>query len=210
MRRAERAREMLRRLEPDGREPRTELDHRTAFELLIATILSAQCTDARVNAVTKTLFLDFPDAAALAAADTGRLEQLVRPTGFFRRKAKAIKACSQALVADFGGEVPNTLDELTTLPGVARKTANVVLANWFHRTEGIIVDVHVHRVSNRTGLSRQKDANQVEADLMRLIPREHWVWAGDALLLHGRYTCTARKPKCDRCPLDDICPKYGV
>jgi len=224
MRREDRAAEVARRLKANltpnpsplaerggnNFSPQTELVHRNAFELLIATTLSAQCTDARVNQVTQTLFREYPTPQALAAADAARLEAQVRPTGFFRRKAAAIRACSQALLADHGGAVPDTMAALLTLPGVARKTANVVLANWFRRAEGIIVDVHVHRVANRLDLVRRTDPNKTEADLLRLFPAGDWVWIGDALLLHGRYTCVARKPKCGQCALEDVCPKRGV
>ncbi len=226
MQRSERAAEVTRRLnanltpnpspstERGGNKgdltPRTELVHRNAFELLIATILSAQCTDARVNQVTQTLFREYPTPQALAAADPALLEVMVRPTGFFRRKAAAIRGCAQALLAGHGGRVPGTMAALLTLPGVARKTANVVLANWFRRAEGIIVDVHVHRVANGLDLVRRTDPNKTEADLLRLFPARDWVWIGDALLLHGRYTCQARKPKCAQCKLENLCPKRGV
>ncbi len=187
-----------------------ELNWNNPFELLVATILAAQCTDERVNQTTPGLFARFPDAKSLANADLAELEELVRPTGFFRKKAKAIKEMSQALVDDFAGEVPNDMADMITLPGVARKTANVVLNVAFKNPSGIMVDTHVQRVSKRLGLSKHNKADQIEKDLMELVPQKEWITFGPALVLHGRYTCTAKDPKCGDCILAEYCPKIGV
>lgn len=197
----------LRELHPTAR---YELDWSTPTQMLVATILAAQCTDERVNAVTATLFQTYPDAAAFAAADRGALEEALRPTGFYKQKAKSVQETCQALVDRFGGEVPQTVAELVTLPGVARKTANVVLATCFDIPSGIIVDTHVARVSQRMGLSRQRDPDRIEPDLMALVPEDQWTWFGPAMVLFGRYVCTAKKPGCRECPMQDVCPKIGV
>ncbi|SEE90966.1 endonuclease III [Ruania alba] len=184
-----------------------ELDYRTPLELLVATVLSAQCTDERVNLTTPAVFARYPDAAAYAGADRAELEALIRPTGFFRNKAAAIQGIGAALVAEHGGEVPGTLEELVALPGVGRKTANVVLGNAFD-VPGITVDTHVGRLSRRLGWTTNTDAVKVERDLMELFPAERWVMLCHRLIFHGRRTCTSRKPACERCPLADLCPSY--
>ncbi|MCA9714629.1 MAG: endonuclease III [Myxococcales bacterium] len=187
-----------------------ELNWSTPVQMLVATILAAQCTDERVNRVTATLFVTYPDARAFAEADTAELEQAVRPTGTFRQKAKAIQGACQGLVERFGGEVPRTVGELTSLPGVARKTANVVLATCFDLAEGVIVDTHVRRVSQRMGLSSQSKPEKIELDLMDKVPQGDWTYFGPAMVLLGRYVCTAKKPACETCAMRDICPKIGV
>ncbi|MBR8838658.1 MAG: endonuclease III [Stigonema ocellatum SAG 48.90 = DSM 106950] len=182
-----------------------ELDWETPLQLLVATILAAQCTDERVNLVTKTLFPKYPNAQAYSQADILELEQHLKPTGFYRNKAKSIKSVCQALVERFGGEVPQTMAEMVTLPGVARKTANVVLNTAFGISSGIIVDTHVARVSKRMGLTKQKAPERIEADLMRIVPQQEWIFWGPAVVLHGRYTCTAKNPKCVGCILQHVC-----
>ncbi len=182
------------------------LTHRSPFELLCATILSAQCTDARVNQVTPALFARYPDPAALAAARLSDVEALVRSTGFFRNKAKALCGMAQALVRDHGGEVPREMAALVALPGVARKTANVVLGTAFGIADGVVVDTHVTRLTNRLGLTRAKEPVAIERDLMRLVPRDEWIAVSHLLILHGRAVCNARKPACDRCVLATRCP----
>jgi endonuclease III len=186
------------------------LNHRNAFELLVATILSAQCTDVRVNMVTPELFAKYPDAPAFAAAPPGELEQAIRSTGFYRNKAKALGGAGRLLVEKFGGQVPGDMEALLQLPGVARKTANVVLGNAFGKNEGVVVDTHVSRLAQRLGLSRQTDPAKIERDLMALFPREDWTMLAHLLIFHGRQVCAARKPACERCPLGHICPKVGV
>ncbi len=197
----------LRQAHPDAR---YELNWSTPFELLVATILAAQCTDERVNRVTATLFPKYPGPQAFADAPTPELEEDLRPTGFYKQKAKAVQSMSRELLARFGGEVPRTVEQLVLLPGVARKTANVVLNTAFQLPSGVIVDTHVARVSQRMGLSKNEKPEAIEQDLMRLIPQEQWTFFGPAVVLHGRYTCTARKPQCSACPLSDLCPKIGV
>lgn len=199
--------ERLRELHPTAR---YELDWSTPVQMLVATILAAQCTDERVNAVTPALFSRYPDAEAFATADRGELEEAVRPTGFYKQKAKAVQETCRALVDRFGGEVPQTIAELVTLPGVARKTANVVLATCFDIPSGIIVDTHVARIAPRMGLSRQRDPDRIEQDLMAIVPEDQWTYFGPAMVLFGRYVCTAKKPECSRCPLQSQCPKVGV
>lgn len=182
------------------------LDHRNAFELLVATILSAQCTDAMVNQVTPALFREFPTPAALAAADPVRVEELVKRTGFFRQKAKAIQATARALVEGHGGVVPEEMDRLTTLPGVGRKTANVVLGNAFGRNEGVTVDTHVGRIARLLRLSAATDPEKVERDLMGLVPQPKWTLLSHLLISHGRAVCVARRPRCGACPIATLCP----
>jgi len=198
---------ILRRLRQKYPEARYALDWSTPLELLVATILAAQCTDERVNRLTPALFARYPDARAYAEADTAQLEEAVRPSGYYRNKAKAIQAACSALVARFGGQVPRSMAELCSLPGVARKTANVVLNTAFDLPSGVIVDTHVARVSQRMGLSRKPDADAIEGDLMRLVPEREWTFFGPAMVLHGRYTCTARAPQCGACMLADVCEK---
>jgi len=197
----------LRKAHPDAK---YELDWTTPEELLVATILAAQCTDERVNRVTATLFKKYPDPRAFADADLAVLEEELKPTGFFRQKAKAVKEVNRALLERFGGKVPRSIEEMITLPGVARKTANVVLNTAFDMPTGIIVDTHVARVSPRMGLTRKEKPDEIEQDLMKLVPREDWTFFGPAMVLHGRYTCTAKKPKCESCPMEDLCEKRGV
>lgn len=200
------AAEIDKRLKNRYPDAKCALDYTNAFELLIATILSAQSTDARVNIVTKSLFRKYPSPAAFAGASQVEMEKDVKQTGFFRNKAKAVIACAKAIVEKHGGEVPRTMDELTALPGVGRKTANVVLGNAFGINEGIVVDTHVARVSGRLGLTKNVDAVKIEEDLMPLVPRAEWTMFSHRLIFHGRQTCDARKPKCGECVLNDICP----
>jgi len=183
-----------------------ELNYDTAHQLLVATILSAQCTDERVNQVTPELFTKYPTIVDFAAADRVELEEAIHSTGFFRQKAKYIQESSQAIVHDYGGEVPGTMEELLTLNGVARKTANVVLGEIYNVADGITVDTHVKRLAKRLGLTEQTDPARVEKDLMDLIPRESWIEISHLLIFHGRRICFARNPDCANCPLNDICP----
>jgi endonuclease III len=186
-----------------------ELDFQNPFELLVATILSAQCTDRRVNEVTPSLFRRYPSVAVLAAADLDELEQLIRPTGFFRAKSRSLMGCALAIVERHGGQVPGSMQELVELPGVGRKTANVVLSHAFARHEGIAVDTHVLRVANRIGLVQAADAAGVENDLVALFPRSRWGQLSDLLIIHGRRTCTARRPACAACPVVRFCRFTG-
>src|SRR5262245_51135915 len=189
---------------------RYELEWQTPVQLLVATILAAQCTDERVNAVTRTLFKKYPDARAFANADQETLAQDVRSTGYYNQKAKAIRQACQTLVDRFGGEVPRTMEEMLTIPGVARKTANVVLGNAYRIASGVIVDSHVARVTQRLGLTEETKPEKIEEDMMDLVPRDQWIQFGCALVLHGRYTCTSSKPKCGSCMLESYCEKCGV
>jgi endonuclease-3 len=202
--RALRILQLLRDTYPDVRG--TALNFRTPLELLVATILSAQCTDEKVNEVTKDLFRKYRTAKDFANADLHELERDVKPTGFYRVKAQRIKGIAQTLVEEYGSEVPRSMEELTKLNGVARKTANVVLSNAYGIVEGIAVDTHVMRLSKRLGLSKQKDRNKIERDLMELIPRENWFEVNHLLIEHGRRTCTAKKPLCKTCPVRELCP----
>jgi endonuclease-3 len=204
--RARRLLPALARLYPDAR---CALEHRDAYQLLVATILSAQCTDRRVNLVTPALFARYPDAASLADADTRELERLVQSTGFFRAKARLLKACCRKLVEDHAGEVPGDRDALVKLPGVGRKTANVVLGDAFG-VPGITVDTHVGRLSRRVGLTAATDPVKVELDLMKIIPEAEWTAFSHRLIFHGRQVCHARKPDCGNCGLNDFCPRVGV
>lgn len=201
-----RALEVNRRLAARYPEARCSLDFETPFQLLIATILAAQSTDARVNIVTKSLFRKYPTPESFARASQVEMEKDVRQTGFFRNKARSVIGCAQAIVDRHGGEVPRTMDELTALPGVGRKTANVVLGNAFRTPAGIAVDTHVTRVSGRLGLTKTADAVKIEADLMPLLPREEWTDFTHRMIYHGRETCEARSPKCPECVLSDLCP----
>ncbi len=180
------------------------------LQLLIATILSAQCTDVRVNMVTPALFKKYPSAAALAAASRSDVEKAIQTTGFFRAKAKSIQGAAQKLVEEHGGKVPQTIEELVQLPGVGRKTANVVLGTAYEIASGVVVDTHVTRLSQRMGLTKQKDAVKIEQDLMALLPRSQWVDFSHRLIHHGRRICVARKPRCEDCVLIKVCPKIGV
>lgn len=182
------------------------LTHHDPFELLVATILSAQCTDVRVNLVTPKLFAAYPDAAGMSRAGQEELESIIRSTGFYRNKAKSIRGASSRIVEEFGGRVPKTMDELLTLPGVARKTANVVLGVGYGIADGVVVDTHVERLSRRLGLSKGKNPEAIERDLMKVVPRERWIEISHLLIDHGRQVCKARKPACDRCPVAAHCP----
>ncbi len=185
------------------------LHHDNAVQLLIATILSAQCTDVRVNLVTPALFARYPDARAFAEADQGELETAIQSTGFFRNKAKNIIACCKQVVDKHGGEVPGTMEELVHLPGIGRKTANVILGNAFD-VPGITVDTHVQRLSRRMGLTKHADPEKIERDLMELVPSKDWTLFSHRMIFHGRQVCHARRPKCDQCVLAELCPKIGV
>jgi endonuclease-3 len=207
---AVRAPELLRRLKTTYPDATCALDHQNAFQLIVATILSAQCTDARVNMVTRSLFARYPDAHALAAARQEDVEEIIRSTGFFRNKAKNLIAMAQALVARHGGEVPNTMDALHVLPGVGRKTANVVLGNAFGINEGVTVDTHVSRLSQLLQLTRNEDPVKIEEDLMPLFPREDWALLSHLLIFHGRQVCIARRPQCGGCVLVDLCPSVQL
>ena len=206
-RHAARVTRQLRRHYPDAT---CALDFRNPLELLVATILSAQCTDERVNLVTKDLFRKYRSAADYAHAGQSRLEQEIRSTGFFRNKAKSIRACCQVLLERYDGRLPQQLDALVELPGIGRKTANVVLGTAFGIASGIAVDTHVARVSRRLGLTENKDPNKIEQDLMEQIPRKQWVTFSHQMIHHGRRICSARKPKCDECPMVSFCPRIGV
>lgn len=206
----ERVVRITRILEKEYPGSRTALTFETPLQILVATILSAQCTDERVNKLTPALFKKYPDAAAFAAADRAELERDVRPTGFFRNKAKSIIGAASKVVGDFGGRVPETMAELITLPGVARKTANIVLSSAYGKAEGIAVDVHVKRLSGRLDLSRQLDPEKIEQDLLRIVPKEDWLDFNYLLVNHGRRVCRARKPKCPECKLARLCPSASL
>lgn len=199
-----------RQLAGDYPDAQCELDHRNAFELLVATILSAQCTDERVNQVTRALFKKHPGAADLAALKQDELEELVRPTGFYRNKAKSLKACCQALCDEHDGQVPREMEAMVELPGVGRKTANVVLGTAYGLPTGIVVDTHVSRVAQRLGLTEETKADKIEQDLMSLVPQDEWIEFSLRMILHGRRVCRARKPDCEHCSLKDDCPRIGV
>lgn len=185
------------------------LNYANPFQLLIAVILSAQCTDKRVNLLTPALFARFPTARELAECDIKELEQLVKPSGFYKNKAKNIRACCVEMVLRFGGEVPTTLDDLVTLPGVGRKTANVILGHAFE-TPGVTVDTHVGRLSRRLGLTRHRDPVKVELALAEIVPQSEWLHFSGRLIMHGRKVCLSRKPRCEKCVIADLCPKIGV
>ncbi len=200
------AKTVVRRLRGEYPEARCALTHKNPYELIVSTILSAQCTDEMVNKVTPALFRKYPTAEDLAKARLPSVEKLVRSTGFFRNKARNITGMAKKLVADFRGKVPQTMEELLTLPGVARKTANVVLGVAFGKAEGVVVDTHVHRLSRRLGLTEKDDPGRIEKDLMEALPRSDWIDVGHLLIWHGRRVCAARKPRCDACVLNDRCP----
>ncbi len=204
---ARRVVESLERLYPDSQ---CALVHHGAYQLLVATILSAQCTDVRVNMVTPALFQRYPDAGSLAEAEAVELEEIVRSTGFFRAKAKNLKSMAGKIVSDHRGEVPDDLDALTALPGVGRKTANVVLGNAFDIASGVVVDTHVKRLAFRLGMTEGTDPVKIEQELIKLVPKSHWVNLSHRLIEHGRKVCFARKPRCSSCELAQICPKRGV
>ena len=201
--------ELIARLRATYPDAHCELDYETPIQLLVATILSAQCTDVRVNMTTPALFARFPTAEALAGADPVEMEELVRPTGFYRQKARYIREAATRILTEFGGEVPSEMDKLLTLPGVARKTANVVRGEIYGLADGVTVDTHVKRLAGRLGLTRETDPVKVERDLIALIPRESWIEIAHLLIWHGRRVCHARRPNCAACPLADICPTYG-
>ena len=181
------------------------LNHRTPWELLVATILSAQCTDVRVNMVTPELFRRFPTPEAMAAASLDEIEEIIRTTGFYRNKAKSIQGAARKIIADFGGRVPQTLAELITIPGAARKTANVVLGVCFGKAEGIVVDTHVFRIARRLELAKGNTPEKVEQELMQVLPQDRWISFSHQIIHHGRQVCEARKPKCDHCNLEQLC-----
>jgi endonuclease-3 len=205
-----RAAEYYRRLSATYPDAQCALVHEDPYQLLVATILSAQCTDKRVNMVTPALFARYPDAVALADAKPEELEDAIRSTGFFRNKTKSLLGMARAAVERHGGSIPDTMEELTELPGVGRKTANVVLGNAFGKNIGIVVDTHVMRLSNRLGLTRETDPVKIEEDLMPLFPPEQWTMVSHLLIEHGRQICIARAPECEVCPLNDICPSSRV
>ncbi|MBI5623968.1 MAG: endonuclease III [Elusimicrobia bacterium] len=197
----------LRKLYPDAK---VELDYKTPLDLLVAVILSAQCTDKRVNMVTPALFQRFKTAKDYASARPSELEAMIRSTGFFRAKASSIQAAAATLVSDFGGKVPDTMEDLLTLKGVGRKTANVILGAVFDKAEGVVVDTHMKRLAYRMGLSDSRDPEGVERDLMALLPRQDWIFFSQGMVWHGRRVCTARAPDCPGCGVNKLCPKRGV
>ena len=208
--RKKRARKIITALKKLYPEADTALEHTSALELLVATILSAQSTDETVNKVTPVLLVRYPTVEKLAAAAPGDVEKIIHRTGFFRQKTKSIIGACRTIVEQFGGEVPQTIEELTQLPGVARKTANVVVGPWFGRSEGVVVDTHVGRLAHRLGLTwsgkNEKDAVKIEQDLMQVLPQKEWTYVGHALIWHGRRVCSARKPTCAACTLSKLCP----
>ena len=197
--------EILKRLDERYPKANCALHHSSAWELLVATILSAQCTDVRVNMVTPVLFQKYPTPEAFAALQPEDLQDDIRSTGFFRNKAKSLVGAARKVIGEFGGEVPRTMDELLTIPGVARKTANVVLGSWYKIADGVVVDTHVQRISRRLELTKNSDPGKIEQDLMKVIPREKWILFSHQIILHGRALCLARNPKCADCPLENIC-----
>jgi endonuclease III len=204
------ATEVIARLKTEYPDARTELNWTNPLELLVATILSAQTTDVRVNQVTRSLFAKYRTAEDYADCAPGELEEDIRPTGFYRNKARSLRGMARALVDEHGGEVPRTMPELVALPGVGRKTANVVLGNAFDTNEGIVVDTHVRRVSGRLGLTESQDPVKIEQDLMKVVPEEDWTIFSHLLIFHGRRVCKARKPDCPNCVLNDICPSADL
>lgn len=210
MDRAQRAVEIVARLAAAYPDASCELDFETPWQLLVATVLSAQCTDVRVNRVTPELFAHWPGPAELAAAPQAELESVIRSTGMFRRKAAALREAARIVVEGHGGEVPQTIGALAELPGVGRKTAKVVLGEGFGIAAGVTVDTHVRRVARRLGLTRLEDPEKIAAELEQLIPRDEWILFSTRLILHGRRVCGARAPRCEDCVLDDVCPKIGV
>jgi endonuclease-3 len=203
---AERRPEIVRRLRKAHPDARCALNHSNPFELLVATILSAQCTDERVNQITPELFARYPTAEALAASDQGELENLVRPTGFYKQKARYLRGMAWALVHEHDGQVPADMEALLKMPGVARKTANVVLGVAFNVADGVVVDTHVKRLAGRLGLTQDNNPEKIERDLMALVPREDWIDLAHLLIFHGRWVCKARKADCPNCVLNDLCP----
>ena len=206
---AERAKKVVGRLAEDYPDAHCALAHSSALELLVATILSAQCTDVRVNLVTPVLFKKYRGAKGYANADPAELERDIRSTGFFRNKAKSIRGAARVLMEKHGGQVPDTMEALLELPGVARKTANVVLGTWFKKPTGVVVDTHVQRITRRLGLTREEDPKKIERDLMEALPPEEWIDFSHRLIWHGRKICGARKPTCEECSLAYCCPSAG-
>lgn len=202
--------EIIKRLKKAYPDAKTTLNYTNAFELLVATILSAQCTDERVNQVTKTLFKKYTKPEDYLKVPEEELQNDIRSTGFFRNKTKSIRGSSKKLIEDFGGQVPGTMEQLLTLPGVARKTANVVLGNVFKIADGVVVDTHVSRLSQRLGLTKNTTAEKIEQDLMKLVPKDEWIRISHMLILHGRYICKALRPECENCVLNDLCPSSTV
>jgi endonuclease-3 len=205
-----RTKTIIQKLERAYPDAHCALNHRNPLELLMATVLSAQCTDERVNLVTPKLFRTFPSAQDYAEAKDAEIEDIIRSTGFFRAKARSLKGIGQRLTLEHAGQVPRTMDELTVLPGVGRKTANVVLGNAFNLATGIVVDTHVKRLSYRMGLTGHKTPEKVEQDLLRLVPKKKWINFSHLLISHGRKICKARRPCCEECPIQGQCPKRGV
>jgi endonuclease-3 len=201
----ERIREILKRLDQQYPDVTCALQHKSAWELLVATILSAQATDVRVNMVTPEIFKKYPTVEAFAALKPEQLEPDIRSTGFFRNKSKSVVGAAKKIMSDFGGQVPDEMEKLLTLPGVARKTANVVLGTWFKKSEGVVVDTHVHRISRRLELTRHDDPKNIEQDLMKIIRRDRWTLFSHQIIWHGRKLCIGRSPKCAECPLENIC-----
>jgi endonuclease III len=204
------AAKIARRLSKAFPDATCSLSFPSPLELLVATILSAQCTDKRVNQVTKTLFRKYPTAAHYAQAKLAELERDIQSTGFFRNKAKSIQNCCRTLLERYNGEVPKDIDQLVELPGIGRKTANVVLGTAYGIAAGVVVDTHVLRISRRLGLTAQKTPEKIESDLMALFAQKEWISLSHRLIQHGRRCCTARSPKCDQCPLESVCPRIGV
>ena len=200
---------IIRILEKKYPDPQCALIHQGPWQLLVATILSAQCTDKRVNMVTPDLFKKFPGVSSFANADQAELEDAIKSTGFFRNKAKNIIACAQKLEKEFDGQIPQQLEQLIKLPGVGRKTGSVILGTAFGKSEGIVVDTHVKRLSFRMGLTTEKDPEKVEKDLMKIVPAQKWIAFSHLLILHGRERCMARNPDCKNCELSDLCPRHG-
>ena len=205
-----RAEQIVAALKNEYPDPHCALEHQNPFQLMIATILSAQCTDVRVNKVTPDLFKKYPSVQSFAKAPQAELEEMIRTTGFFRNKSKSIIGASQRIMNQYGGQVPRDMESLLTLPGVARKTANVVLGTAFGTASGVVVDTHVFRITHRLGLTKGKTPEKVEIDLMRSIPPDEWINFSHRLIQHGRKVCVARKPACERCVLEEVCPKIGV
>ena len=205
-----RVRKVIRRLKKEFPRAECALQHESAFQLLVATILSAQCTDVRVNMATPELFQKYPDAVALSRATQPAVEKIVKPLGFFRNKASNIRAMAQVLTNDFDGQVPQDLEELVSLPGVGRKTASVVLGTWYGIPSGVVVDTHVKRISNLLSLTESKNPEIIERDLMEVLPKKEWIEYSHRIILHGRRTCVARRPRCSDCVLLTVCPRAGL
>lgn len=208
--RTRRARQVIYRLKKEFPSAECALRHESAFQLLVATILSAQCTDVRVNITTPELFARYPDAGYLARSTQTAVEKIVKPLGFFRNKAGNIRAMAKVLVKEFGGDVPDSMDQLVRLPGVGRKTASVVLGTWFRIPSGVVVDTHVKRISNLLGLTESRNPDIVERDLMPILPKKEWIEFSHRIILHGRKTCIARRPRCNQCVLLTVCPRTGL